>query len=84
MHSLFIFNHWLKFIFFKKKIEILKLQDLLLMLEYALTLENLLDKIKVVSDLTIFDISLSSFVKNYSVRCRVSFTPLYLFDSCSC
>lgn len=57
MHSLFIFNHWLKFIFFKKKIEILKLQDLLLMLEYALTLENLLDKIKVVSDLTIFDIS---------------------------
>lgn len=31
------------------------------MLEYALTLENLLDKIKVVSDLTIFDISLSSF-----------------------
>lgn len=27
------------------------------MLEYALTLENLLDKIKVVSDLTIFDIS---------------------------
>lgn len=61
MHSLFIFNHWLKFIFFKKKIEILKPQDLLLMLEYALTLENLLDKIKVVSDLTIFDISLSSF-----------------------
>lgn len=57
MHSLFIFNHWLKFIFFKKKIEILKPQDLLLMLEYALTLENLLDKIKVVSDLTIFDIS---------------------------
>lgn len=54
------------------------------MLEYALTLENLLVKIKVVSDLTIFDISLSSFVKNYSVRCRVSFTPLYLFDSCSC
>lgn len=54
------------------------------MLEYALTLENLLDKIKVVSDLTIFDISLSSFVKNYSVRCCVSFTPLYLFDSCSC
>lgn len=52
------------------------------MLEYALTLENLLDKIKVVSDLTIFDISLSSFY--YSVRCRVSFTPLYLFDSCSC
>lgn len=55
MHSLFIFNHWLKFIFFKKKIEILKPQDLLLMLEYALTLENLLDKIKVVSDLTIFE-----------------------------
>lgn len=42
------------------------------MLEYALTLEILLDKIKVVSDLTIFD-----------MRCCVSFTPLYLFDSCS-
>lgn len=27
------------------------------MLEYALTLDNLLDKIKVVSDFTIFDIS---------------------------